>query len=105
MPTPVNNEPDDGGITTLQMCRGGSLAHRGRRPREPRDHGRMDEMNPKMTEFLAQDRIAGLRAEAARNQLAKRGADVAPPIVDRPHPETTTPVLRVGRWLRRSIPV
>jgi hypothetical protein len=65
----------------------------------------MDEMNPKMTEFLGQDHIAGLHAEAARNRLAKHGADAAPTIESRPRPEPTAPVLRVGRWLRRSIAV
>jgi len=62
-------------------------------------------MNPKMTEFLAQDRIAGLRAEAARNQMAKRGADAARTVDSRPRPETTTPVVRIRRWLRRAVAV
>jgi hypothetical protein len=50
----------------------------------------MDEMNPKMTEFLAQDRIAGFKSEAARHHL-DRGTDSTIP--------KTTPV-PVSRRIR-----
>ena len=65
----------------------------------------MDEMNPRMTEFLAQDRIAALRSEATTEQRLKRSADPAPRIDSRPSPETASQVALVGRWLRRAITV
>jgi hypothetical protein len=48
----------------------------------------MDEMNPKMTEFLAQDRIAGFKNEAAGHHLVPRTDSTVP---------KTTPVLVPSR--------
>ena len=45
----------------------------------------MNEMNPRMSEFLAQDRIAGLRDEAAAShQIVKRSAEPKPTVERRP---------------------
>ena len=105
MPSSGNCDATSLPVTTLQMCRRERPRIVTADPETPGDRGRTDEMNPKMTEFLAQDRIAGMRSEAARNQLAKRGPDATPAIEERPRHLPTIPVVRVGRWLRRSITV
>jgi hypothetical protein len=64
----------------------------------------MTEMNPRMTEFLAQDRIAGLREEAAAShRIAKRGAEPEQTIERRLGFRISSPVGLVERWLRRAV--
>jgi hypothetical protein len=64
----------------------------------------MNEMNPRMTEFLAQDRIAGMRDEAAAgHRIAKCSAEPKPTIARRPGYRIPSPVGLVERWLRRAV--
>ena len=60
-------------------------------------------MNPRMKRSLAQDRIAGLRDEAAAShQIVKRSAEPKPTVErwpGRPRPESGL----VERWLRRAV--
>jgi hypothetical protein len=65
----------------------------------------MGDMNPRMTEFLAQDRIAGLRSEAASHQLLERPADATPKIESRRRQAMTSPRALLGRWFRRATAV
>ena len=61
-------------------------------------------MNPRMTEFLAQDRIAGLRDEAAAShRIAKRIADPKATLVRPPSYRMRSPLSLVERWLRRAV--
>jgi hypothetical protein len=64
----------------------------------------MNEMNPRMTEFLAQDRIAGLRDEAAAShRIVKQGAKTKSAVERRPSHRMPSPVGLVERWLRRAV--
>ena len=61
-------------------------------------------MNPRMTEFLAQDRIARLRDEAAAShRIVDRNAEPRPRVERRPTHRLPSPVGLVERWLRRAI--
>jgi hypothetical protein len=61
-------------------------------------------MNPRMTEFLAHDRIAGLRDEAAAShRVAKRSAERKPAVESRPSRHLPSSVELVERWLRRAV--
>jgi hypothetical protein len=61
-------------------------------------------MNPRMTEFLAHDRIAGLRDEAAAShRIAKPSAEPKPAVETRPSNNLPSPVELVERWLRRAV--
>jgi hypothetical protein len=63
-----------------------------------------NEMNPRMTEFLAHDRIAGLRDEAAAShRVAKRGAEPKPATNSRPSHHVPSPVELFQRCLRRAV--
>ena len=63
----------------------------------------MDEMNPKMTEFLAQDRIAGLRSEAIGQQLLRQAAHDTRPVATRA--ETAPRRTLIWRLVRRATAV
>jgi hypothetical protein len=64
----------------------------------------MNEMNPRMTEFLAQDRIAGLRDEAeASHRIVKRSAEPMRTVDRRPSYGIPSPIGLVERWLRRAV--
>jgi hypothetical protein len=66
----------------------------------------MDEMNPKMTEFLAQDRIAGLHSEAVGHHVLKRAAATSvstTPVA--PRAARTPASSFVWRLIRRAIAV
>ena len=61
-------------------------------------------MNPRMTEFLAQDRIAGLRDEAAAShRMVKRSAEPKRTVERRPSYRIPSPIGLVERWLRRAV--
>jgi hypothetical protein len=64
----------------------------------------MNDMNPRMTEFLAQDRIAGLRDEAAAShRIVKPSAKPKPALERRSSHRMPSPVGLVERWLRRAV--
>lgn len=64
----------------------------------------MNEMNPRMTEFLAQDRIAGLRDEAAAShRIVKCGAEPKLTVERRPGRPRPESGRLVERWLRRAV--
>lgn len=61
-------------------------------------------MNPRMTEFLALDRIAELRDEAAASQrIVKRNAEPKRRVERRLSRRLPSPVGLVERWLRRAV--
>lgn len=61
-------------------------------------------MNPKMTEFLAQDRIAGFRNEAAGHHVEKRPMVTRPKAPDAASQHLTAITLAWHR-IRRAIAV
>jgi len=65
----------------------------------------MDEMNPKMMEFLAQDRIAELRSEAIGHQVLQRAATAESTSHPRSHVETTRATSLVWRLVHRAMAI
>ena len=62
-------------------------------------------MNPKMTEFLGQDRIAGLRSEAAGHHVLKSAATGESKAHSETRAETATAIALVWRRVRRAVAV
>jgi hypothetical protein len=65
----------------------------------------MDEMNHKATEFLAHDRIAGLRSEAIGQQMLQRAAQDASTGSVAPRAQTAPRRSFVWRLVHRAIAV
>ena len=62
-------------------------------------------MNPKMTEFLAQDRIAGFRNEAAGHHVHVRSAMARPQAPEAPSTKQATTFALVWRRVRGAVTV